>query len=142
MARVIDLDSLPEAQFLRRFGPPEFVAVDVRRPPLLAIVDDREGRPWAFVDMAALRPDFLFYAGRAARVRQVGDTLEIAIRAEFADRDPAHWRIDPTDLRVLRKRDWDAANPGLLPDRLRQARHCNLAVELPLRAERIRLVER
>lgn len=142
MAKVIDLDTLPEAEFLRRFGPPEFVAVDRSRPPVLAIVDDRGGRPWVFVDMAALRPDFLFYAGRAARVVQNGEAIEIAIRAEFADRDPSCWRVDPTDLRVLRKREWDMANPGLLPDGLRQARHCNLAVELPVRAERITLVER
>ncbi|MBX3607300.1 MAG: hypothetical protein KF788_18615 [Piscinibacter sp.] len=141
MPRVIDLDTLPEADFLRRFGPPEFVAVDPGRPAVLAVIDDREGRPWACVDLAALRPDFLFYPGAAARVRVVdGDTVEIAIRAEFADHPRARWRVEPGDFPVLRRHEWEAAHPGRLPEPLRQMPY--LAVQLPLRPRLVRLVPR
>jgi len=143
MAKVIDLDHVPEAEFLRRFGPPEFVGVDpAHRPAVLAVIDDSAGVPWAFVDMAALRPDFLFYAGRAARVQRSAAGLVIAIRAEFADHPSERWRFDAGDARVLRKREWDAAHPGLLSEALRQDRRCNLAVELPGRAASITLAER
>lgn len=143
MTKIIDLDTLPEEEFLRHFGPPEFVTINKEhRSSVLEIVDDRGGRPWAFIDMAALQPDFLFYAGLAARVVQVGTALEIAIRAEFSERDPTRWRSDPGDRRVMRRLAWEAENAGLLPERLRQARNCNLAVELPARVEAIILVDR
>jgi len=107
--KIIDVSKMTDDEFRELFHRNfPFWTVNPDCPqPVLGIVEDSAGEPWAVITLGAFRPAHAAI-GRAARVKAKDATIEIAVRAELSDgKDETKWLFLTGDAPLLRQKQWD-----------------------------------